>query len=58
MKVICSHTGKVFYCKDCNHGKEHEPHIFENETDCREKSKCCIVEKVVRCETVEMEFIN
>jgi hypothetical protein len=51
MTVICDHLGKSEYCRTCKHAKEHTPYIYAlpSTTDCRDKSKCIIIEKVCSC---------
>jgi hypothetical protein len=58
MKVLCSHKGEALYCKSmCKHANSHTPHVFPNETDCRETSKCSNINKDCRCVEKEIELI-
>ena len=58
-KVICNNSGKALYCKkDCVHGRLHEPKTWQDLTDCKTKSKCCIIEKVCQCVEPEMKIIK
>ena len=56
--VKCNNTGKALYCKECQHGKDHEPKVWQDMTDCRVKSKCSVTNLVCKCEEEYIELIN